>query len=230
MGAYFNTHIETPDSEHIAVAHLGLKFAESFYFANELHHAIYQYLQANTSKDKPAVVWTCCDYDDDDGSKDNFCDYATENDDDTTTIPNVILFDYMPKHKFEFVTPNSQPALKQIAKFADQNKKHYKNMTKDTPLLAMSGYLVCKDTGEYINLDVVSEQATNASKDGKILFSPLAILTRYSYNYMGGGDEDLDEIRQRLGDNNWYGKLIYYTNAQPTEGEDITQFVLLANP
>lgn len=101
-----------------------------------------------------------------------------------------------------------------------KNKEIERFKRRHNQTLINHGFVVCPETKTAINLELV------AKRDNSKVICPLALLTRLSGEYQGGGDIDIEN--PYIG--TWYGKPVYFIDDElPSDITDITLDILVKN-
>jgi len=220
MGSYFQKQLSRPFEPTIVVKNSMMKFAECNYFSNDEERAIYRYLQENATKENPITVKTVSDYDE---GEDNI--WVSRGDHETKDGNEVIFIDHPSEHDGDWSYSTEGEVLEQFKRF--RSEFFVKGGFKPK---AIKGYLVCDEDEGFIDLKPLSDHEMKVFADHghgeDILYSPLALLTRRSAEYMGGGDFSFRDEYDYECVGAWYGKPIYYTTEKPSDDyQDITKFV-----
>lgn len=194
MGAYFQNQVVTKNSDNqeqvLCYQSEGLKFMESQYALKNSMLTTVANLKENSSIDNTAKVYCVCDYD--------------EGDYDAETLK------YFNGKARQWISSSSNPSVT----YFDEGcyDRHQKNEVK-LPV-ARDGIIVNKTKREYIDIAKIVDVAENTyEREGNLLISPLAMLTRCSMVRMGGGDirfEEAEELKIKAILARWYDNEIYW--------------------
>lgn len=106
-----------------------------------------------------------------------------------------------------------------------KNKEIEKLKRRHNQTLINHGFVVCPETKTAINLELVAKRDNSKLPCCEKVICPLALLTRLSGEYQGGGDIDIKN--PYIG--TWYGKPVYFTDELPSDIVDITNDILVKN-
>lgn len=219
MGAYFQKQLSRPCEPTIVVKNSMMKFCECNYFANDEERAIYRYLQEHATKENPITVKTVCDYDEKEHNL-----WVSRGDHEAKDGSAVIFVDHpMERDSDDWFLSTEGEVSEQFKKFRNEFF-----VTGGYKPQKIEGYLVCDEDKSFIDLKPLSDYEVKIFSDHGdcILYSPLALLTRLSAEYMGGGDFSFHDEYDYECVGAWYGKPIYYTTEKPSDDyQDITKFV-----